>query len=199
MPAIVLSASRQESAKFIAQEGLGSAARHVVSKDTLPYPNSVSDIHILPSYRDRRDYHAVESALRHLKRKAHDVREFKWVRTPDGDFVRADVPRQADPIEDAPDPASIEDTSKDAVPGQLSIETVTPAEVQAAQLDALKSIAPADLTGPEQQALEAYLEPGGFELSDDPDVQVEQILKSAAGIPNEPVADPAPKFPWDES
>ena len=43
--------------------------------------------------------------------------------------------------------------------------------------------------------IEAYLEPEGFDLSDDPAVQVQQILHSAAGTP----FDPRPPMPllWD--
>lgn len=172
MTALVLSGSYQETNRFANQMKLGYGIRHIVSKDTIRGMRPTS-IHILPSFRTRRDYHAVNAELKHVLRSVRNAPVTEYVKTEDGWMaITDDVNRQRLNTDPAPD------TSPGAVPGQTAIEEHLGKDEFLARLEA-----------------EGVLEPEGFELSDDPDVQARQILESAAHFAEPEPAKKAPAKP----
>lgn len=131
MTTIVLSKSFQETNAFMRQKGLGYGPRHVVNKDSLR-GSTPTEIHVLPSFYERRDIHAVEAALARAVRKSHNCTRIEYEKSPVSGtwIVASDSEKLVDPPVN-PEPAKpdvfgadtepVVDTSKDAVPGQTSL------------------------------------------------------------------------------
>jgi hypothetical protein len=201
MTITVLAGSYKETNAFARQKGLGFGIRHIVSARTLEGARP-TEIHVLPSFYARRDFHAVNATLKRVVRKVHDPKRVEYELTDDGEYVVASAPEIAlgepEVVKSKPKPrakpalkprakpktkaepktprvnAVVEDTSADAVPGQIAIDELAP--------DAPRPSVPGreKFTVSEKDEYLANLEPEGFELSDDPAEQAQQILKSAA-------------------
>lgn len=137
MTALVLSGSYTETNRFAQQKNLGYGIRHVVSASNLDGRRPTS-IHILPSYHERRDIHAVRAAMKHVERRVRHIPVLEYV-LEDGvystideladEFVDPGLPDTPDQevsvvesADMAPSPTFAPDESKDAVPGQTGIE-----------------------------------------------------------------------------
>lgn len=151
MTVTVLAGSYQETNAFARQKGLGYGVRHIVNAKTLEGARP-TEIHVLPSFYTRRDFHAVNAMLKRVVRKAHQPRRIEYELQRTGIYVvaseaknsleatkSAEPPAPADPKVDRVNALSAPDTSKDAVPGQIPIgealKGATPAEDPLAFLD----------------------------------------------------------------
>lgn len=119
MTALVLSGSYQETNRFAAQKKLGYGIRHIVSKETLHGMRPTS-IHILPSFRTRRDFHAVNAELKHVRRAVRNAPVIEYVRGDDGEYL---TPAEAAYVE-VPDSTPAPDPSPNAIPGQVALEEI---------------------------------------------------------------------------
>ncbi len=80
MKTVILAGSIGEHNKFASQEGI-RGAWHIVNRDRLRGLRP-QVIHILPSYFARRDRHAIEAELRHIRRRSKP-QEILWVKVGD--------------------------------------------------------------------------------------------------------------------
>lgn len=136
MSIIVLSGKHTDTAAFKKQAGLPTTVRHIVNRDSLP--PFARTLHVLPSFYDRRDVHAVEAQLRRLSRKVPGgLKRLEW--------------------------------------GWDRENRVFFQHVEESGVEPVVFVAPDAVV----------IEPPGFELSDDPEVQAQQILDSAAGVARE--------------
>lgn len=101
MTVLVLSGNNKDTQSFITQEGLGSSVRHVVNKESIPSGITILTIHVLPSYYDRRDYHAVQENVTRVIRRCHDVQVLDYVLVED-EWVQRDL--DVGVTEPAPEP-----------------------------------------------------------------------------------------------
>lgn len=139
MTITVLAGSYQETAAFARQMGLGYGIRHVVNAKTLSGARP-REIHVLPSFYRRRDFHAVNMMLKRIERKWSGVKRIEYEMTAAGTYVVASpggfplevpvepapaapdaTPAPVDPKEERVNALSQPDISKDAVPGQIPI------------------------------------------------------------------------------
>lgn len=142
MTALVLSGSFHETSKFSRQKKLGYGIRHVVSQHTIEGVRPTS-VHILPSGKSRRDRHAINVQMKHIKRRCpkipwieYDYDQHTGIWHPKDESAPALVPeavaRAQDPADrlsvmeqmaaDIDEPVIEKDTGKDAVPGQTALE-----------------------------------------------------------------------------
>jgi hypothetical protein len=84
---IVLAGSYAETGKFADQLN-ERGIFHVVNRDKIRGLNP-GVVHILPSFYDRRDFHALNAELERMKRNGAALQLIEW-RKVDGRFVKAD-------------------------------------------------------------------------------------------------------------
>lgn len=84
---IVLSGSYAETGKFADQENLRGIF-HIVNRDAIRGLNP-GVVHILPSFYQRRDFHAVNVELERMKRNGAALEVIDWAKTPGGEYVKA--------------------------------------------------------------------------------------------------------------
>lgn len=89
MKVVVLSGKYAETKRFVAAMNLPPHTPHIVNADRLRGIGGrdfATEVHILPSYFERRDQGAIENMLRGAERRGNVARRF-WSQAPDGRWL----------------------------------------------------------------------------------------------------------------
>lgn len=76
MKVVVLSGKYAETKRFVKAMNLPPTTPHLVNSDRLRSLRGDVEVHVLPSYAERRDQGAIETQLRHAERRGSVVRYY---------------------------------------------------------------------------------------------------------------------------
>lgn len=168
----ILARTPSEARKFAEDElGLGRGYfRIVTSPSSIKGPYG-ADLYILPGWEGRFDRFAMRGALKWTRLKKIDVAEWRQLQ-------QAEEP---DVLLPGGGQVGGDGVVDDLQPPGEQLSLVSDEEADLLVRNEATTLTPEDIA-----ELESLLEPEGFELSDDPEVQAKQILESAAAEAEEP-------------